>query len=106
MPMKVQNMSTFAAFFIIAASGFTASPTIASGFYHLFIITPLAFIIILLAHLEGYEQARDDYAPGQPIKGHKLYKVVEWLKTPHMGVRGVWFAAGALLIIIVFGRFH
>lgn len=104
--MKAQNISTYFALFLIAASGFTSYPSLASGFYHLFIITPLAFILVLLAHLEGYREARDDYAPQQPIKGHKLYKFVEWMETPHFGVRGVWIALAALIVATAYSRWH
>ena len=59
---KSKDMSNYIALGILAASGFTAQPTIASGVYHLFIILPLLFVLKLFGHLEGYRQARDDYA--------------------------------------------
>lgn len=101
-----KDMSNYIALGILAASGFTAQPTIASGIYHLFIILPLLFVLKVFGHLEGYREARDDYAPGQPIKGHPLYKVVEWLETPHLGVRGVWVVLGIATVWTIYSRFH
>ncbi len=100
------DMSTKLALVILAASGFTASPTIASGVYHLFIIFPLLFVLKLFGHLEGYREARDDYAPGQPIKGHALYKFIGWLETPYFGVRGIWVVLGLIVVLMTYSRFR
>src|SRR5260221_9728378 len=103
---KSKDMSNYIALGILAASGFTAQPTIASGVYHLFIILPLLFVLKLFGHLEGYRQARDDYAPGQPIKGHTLYRFVEFMETPYFGVRGIWAVLGLVVAWMVYSRFH
>jgi len=100
------NMSNYIALAILAASGFTAQPTIASGVYHLFIILPLLFVLQLFGHVEGYRQGRDDFAPEQPIKGHILYKFVEWLENPHFGVRGIWIVLGLVVVLTVYSHFR
>lgn len=102
----LQERSTVIALAILAASGFTAQPTIAAGFYHLFIIFPMLFVLKLYCHVEGYGKARDDYAPGQPIKGHPLYRFVEWLDTPHFGVRGIWIVVTLFTALVIYSRFH
>jgi hypothetical protein len=101
----VSNTSTIIALVILAASGFTAYPTLASGFYHLFIIFPLLFVHQLFSHVEGYRQARDDYAPGQSIKGRILYRFVEWVETPHLGVRGIWIVLMVIMTLSIYVHF-
>ncbi len=104
MEKYTKDMSNYIALAVLAASGFTAQPTIASGFYHLFIILPLLFVLKLFGHLEGYRQARDDYAPGQPIKGHTLYRFIEWMEVPHFGVRGIWVVLGVVVALAVYSH--
>ena|SRR5258706_8542486 len=101
-----KDISNYLALAALIGAGFIAQPTIASGVYLAFIILPLVFVLKVFAHFEGYRQARDEYAPRQPIKGHAVYRIVEWMETPHFGVRGIWFALGLIVILMVYSRFH
>lgn len=105
MQKYVKDTSNYVALAIFGFSAFTAQPTIAAGVYHLLLILPLLFVLKLLGHYEGYLEARDDYAPGQPIKGHFLYKFVGWLEEPHFGVRGIWILLGVIVILTIYSKF-
>lgn len=54
----VRHWSAYVALAVWGASGFMASPTIASGVYHLVVIPPLLALLVALAHWEGARKAK------------------------------------------------
>lgn len=101
-----KNTSNYILVGVLAGAGFIAQPTIASGIYLLFIILPGLLVLKLYGHYEGYQEAHGDYAPEQPIKGHMLYQLVEWLETPHFGIKGIWVVLGVVVALTFYRWFH
>lgn len=96
------NLSTYTALALLAASAFTAQPSLAAFIDHVVFIVPLLIFLVWIARSEGYKEARDQYAPGKPIIGHYGYRISEWLENTHFGVRGIWVVLGLVVMLFIY----
>jgi hypothetical protein len=103
--IKSVALSTIIVAIVFGFSAFSAQPTIASGLYHFFLVLPGLFIIKLVSDFEGYKKARDELAPGKPL-GHSVYRVIEWMETPHLGLLGVWYVVILAALLMIYKLFH